>query len=424
MSNLNPRQIALEALITWDNGSKHADDILGALSQRHRLQGADHGLVQTLFYGVLRHITRLDAFIDELKRGRMNHENRCVLRIGIFQLFHTDIPPHAAVNETVSLARGMRGVINGILRNAQRKQKELEALAKTWPLAVSQSHPEFLIDRWIATHGEDATRKLCEWNNEPPPVYVRTNRLAPDGADSEAIVTEATHLAAKVKGKGGFHRLTSGAPPKEWLDAGLIYVQDPSTSVACDLLEPHRQERILDACAAPGGKAALLYDRMKGTGNILATDVSPDRLETVRQNLKRLGLWDRGIETAIMDWQRPAKNKVAQMPKFDGILVDVPCSNTGVIRRRVDVRWRLRPDEFLEMQRVQLAITESCLPVLKPGGRIVYSTCSLEPEENRGVVDLLLERHPDKLELEEIAESLPWRDGFDGAFAARLRLKK
>ena len=424
MSNLNPRQIALEALRTWDNGSKHADDILAALSQRHRLAGPDHGLVQTLFYGVLRHLTRLDAFIDELKRGKMNHENRCVLRIGLFQLFHTDIPPHAAVNETVSLARGMRGVINGILRNAQRQQKKLEALAETWPLAVSHSHPDFLVDRWTAALGEEATRKLCEWNNEPPPVFLRTNRLAPDGADADEIVSEATHIAAKVKEKSGFYRLVSGAPPREWLDAGLIYVQDPSTSIACDLMKPHRQEHLLDACAAPGGKAALLYDRMKGTGKILATDVSPDRLESVTQNLKRLGLRNRGIETDVIDWQRPGKTKVAQMPKFDGILVDVPCSNTGVIRRRVDVRWRLRSDEFLELQRTQLAITESCLPLLKPGGRLVYSTCSLEPEENQGVVDLLLERHPDKLELEETAESLPWRDGFDGAFAARLRLKK
>lgn len=421
MSRLNPRQIALEALKSWENGSQHADDILGALSQRHRLQGPDHGLTQTLFYGVLRHLTRLDAIIDELKRGRMNHENRCVLRLGIFQLFHTDIPPHAAVNETVSLARGMRGVVNGILRNAQRRQAELEAMAAAWPLSVACSHPEFLIARWTAHHGAEATRRLCEWNNVPPSVYVRTNRLAPDGADAEQIVTLATDVAEKVPGKGGFHRLKGGAPPQEWLDAGLIYVQDPSTALACDLLNPHRQERLLDACAAPGGKTALLCDRMRGTGSILAADVSPARLDTVRQNLNRLGLRDRGITTEVLDWQRPVKGKIAQMPKFDAILVDVPCSNTGVIRRRVDVRWRLRPDEFLEMQRAQLTITESCLPLLKPGGRLVYSTCSLEPEENQGVVDLLLARHPDKLILEETAESLPWRDGFDGAFAARLR---
>lgn len=421
MSKPNPRQVALDALLSWERGSRFADDILGTLSQRYRLHGPDHALAQTLFYGSLRHLTRLDGIIDELKRGRLNQENRCVLRLGLFQLFLTEIPPHAAVNETVSLARGMRGVINGILRNAQRQRKRLEALADSWPLPVSHSHPEFLVARWQDRIGPEATRALCEWNNAPPPVFVRVNRLAPDGADAEAIVSEATDRVTKVEGKPGFYRLNEGAPPREWLDAGLIYIQDPSTALACEFLAPGRRETLLDACAAPGGKSALLLDRMKGTGSVLATDVSESRLESVRQNANRLGL--NGIRTAVVDWQRPAKKLVADLPKFDGILVDVPCSNTGVIRRRVDVRWRLRPEEFLEMQRLQITITESCLPLLRPGGRLVYSTCSLEPEENQEAVDRLLERHGDKLELEEVAESLPWRDGFDGAFAARLRRK-
>lgn len=420
MSKPNARHFALEALRTWDNGSKHADEILAALSLRYRLQGPDHALVQTLFYGVLRHLTRLDAMIDELKRGKMTHENRCVLRLGLFQLLHTDIPPHAAVNETVSLARGMRGVVNGILRNAQRRREELESLAATWPLAVSHSHPEFLIDRWTAAYGEAVTRQLCEWNNEPPAVYLRVNRLSPAGPEAEDMVA-ASPLVSRVPGKRGFFRLEQGAPPAEWLDAGLIYVQDPSTSVACDLLGPKPGESILDGCAAPGGKTALMFDRMNGEGGMLAMDASPARLETVRQNMNRLGI--RGVKTDVIDWLRASKGQLANLGTFDGILLDVPCSNTGVIRRRVDVRWRLRPDEFANLQRQQLTMAEACLPLLKPGGRLVYSTCSIEPEENRGVVDRLLERHGKKIELEETAESLPWRDGFDGAFAARFRMR-
>ncbi|MCB1090163.1 MAG: 16S rRNA (cytosine(967)-C(5))-methyltransferase RsmB [Verrucomicrobiae bacterium] len=420
MSKPNARHFALEALRTWDNGSKHADEILAALSLRYRLQGPDHALVQTLFYGVLRHLTRLDAMIDELKRGKMTHENRCVLRLGLFQLLHTDIPPHAAVNETVSLARGMRGVVNGILRNAQRRREELESLAATWPLAVSHSHPEFLIDRWTAAYGEAVTRQLCEWNNEPPAVYLRVNRLSPAGPEAEDSVA-ASPLVSWVPGKRGFFRLEQGAPPAEWLDAGLIYVQDPSTSVACDLLGPKPGESILDGCAAPGGKTALMFDRMNGEGGMLAMDASPARLETVRQNMNRLGI--RGVKTDVIDWLRASKGQLANLGTFDGILLDVPCSNTGVIRRRVDVRWRLRPDEFANLQRQQLTMAEACLPLLKPGGRLVYSTCSIEPEENRGVVDRLLERHGKKIELEETAESLPWRDGFDGAFAARFRMR-
>jgi 16S rRNA (cytosine967-C5)-methyltransferase len=418
MSKPNARHFALEALRTWDNGSKHADEILAALSLRHRLQGPDHALVQTLFYGVLRHLTRLDAMIDELKRGKMNHENRCVLRLGLFQLFHTDIPPHAAVNETVSLAHGMRGVINGILRNAQRRQAELESLAATWPLDVALSHPEFLIDRWTAQHGPEVARQLCEWNNEPPPVYLRVNHLAPGGPDGEDILAESP-LVSRVPGKRGFFRLEQGAPPAEWLEAGLIYIQDPSTALACDLLGAKPREAILDGCAAPGGKAALLFDHMNGEGSVLAMDVSPARLETVRQNMNRLGI--RGIKTDVIDWLRASKGQLASLGTFDGILLDVPCSNTGVIRRRVDVRWRLRPDEFANLQRQQLTMAEACLPLLKPGGRLVYSSCSIEPEENLGVVERLLERHGKKIVLEETAECLPWRDGFDGAFAARFR---
>ena len=325
------------------------------------------------------------------------------------------------MNETVSLARGMRPVVNGILRNAQRQQKELEALAETWPLAIAQSHPEFLVKRWTEAFGEEATRQLCIWNNEPSKVFMRANRLAPDGADSEQILTDAPKIAAKVKGKSGFFELIGGAPPQEWLEAGIIYIQDPSTSVACGLMNPKRGESVLDACAAPGGKTALMFDRMHGSGRMLAVDASAARLDLVKQNIRRLGLT--GIETDVIDWQRPPKARLAEMEKFDAILVDVPCSNSGVIRRRVDVRWRLHPTEFIAMQRTQLAITEACLPLLKPGGRLVYSTCSLEKEENQDVVDLLLSRHPQKLELEETADSLPWRDGFDGAFAARLRMK-
>lgn len=419
MSKPNARHFALEALRTWDNGSKHADEILAALSLRYRLQGPDHALVQTLFYGVLRHLTRLDALIDELKRGKMNHENRCVLRLGLFQLFHTDIPAHAAVNETVSLARGMRGVVNGILRNAQRRREELEALAATWPLAVSHSHPEFLIERWSAAHGEAVARQLCEWDNEPPPVYLRVNRLSPEGEAGEEILA-ASPLVSRVAGRRGFYRLDQGAPPADWLERGLIYVQDPSTALACDLLGAKPGESILDGCAAPGGKTALMFDRMNGEGSMLAMDVSGPRLETVRQNMNRLGI--RGVKTDVIDWLRASKGQIANLGTFDGILLDVPCSNTGVIRRRVDVRWRLRPDEFGHLQRQQITMAEACLPLLKPGGRLVYSTCSLEPEENRGVVERLLDRHGKKLVLEEMAESLPWRDGFDGAFAARLRV--
>jgi 16S rRNA (cytosine967-C5)-methyltransferase len=332
----------------------------------------------------------------------------------LFQLFHTGIPEHAAVNETVSLARGMRGVINAILRNAQRNRESLEKQLAEAPLSVSHSHPDFLVERWQEQHSEENTRALCQWNNEPPLVYGRVNRLIPAAVDG----VKTSSRAAPLKGCPGFYRF-SELPPVEWLEGGWVYIQDPSTCLACDLLDPHRGENILDACAAPGGKTALLADRMKNTGRIVAADSQPERVERLRENLRRLKV--NNTRPAVINWLRPKKDFRAGLPEFDAILVDVPCSNTGVMRRRVDVRWRLRPGEFADLQRLQLTLAETCLPLLKKGGRLVYSTCSLEREENRDVVDLLRERNRDKLELEAITESLPWRDGYDGAFAARLR---
>lgn len=417
MSHPNPRRTALQCLTTWENASRHAEDILDDLCRKHHVAGPDRALAHSLFFGAIRHLTRLDFIIDQLRRGHMNHENRCVLRIGLFQLFHTDIAEHAAVNETVALARGMRGVINAILRNAQRQRETLEKRLADAPVSVSQSHPEFLVERWAEKFGEENARALCQWNNEPPQIYGRVNRLKTEAADGVVESAQATAL----KGCAGFFRF-SDLPPSDWLDNGWIYIQDPSTRLACDLLAPHRGENILDACAAPGGKTALLADRMKNTGRIVAADSQPARVERLRENLKRLGV--NNTQSTVINWLRPKKNFLAGLPEFDAVLADVPCSNTGVIRRRVDVRWRLRPGEFTDLQRLQFTIAESCLPLLKKGGRLVYSTCSLEHEENRGVVDLLLERHGDKIELEEIAESLPWRDDFDGAFAARLRKKQ
>ena len=316
MSRPNARQTALSALRSWENGSRHADEILADLSRKNRLQGPEHALAQSLFYGVLRHLTRLDTLIDDLRRGHLNPELRCVLRLGLFQLFHTDIAEHAAVNETVALARGLRGVVNGILRNAQRRREELAALADTWPPAVRFSHPDFLIERWERQFGPEATEKLCRWNNEPPAVFARTNRLR-EGAE-EALQTASE--AARVPGKAGFFRLAEGAPPAAWIDEGLVYIQDPSTVLACNLLHPKRGERVLDACASPGGKTALMADRMKNGGRIVAADSSPDRLGLLRENLRRLGV--ENTESIVVDWLRPKKNFLASLPKFDAILVD------------------------------------------------------------------------------------------------------
>ena len=229
---------------------------------------------------------------------------------------------------------------------------------------------------------------------------------------------ERTHLAPNAPDD---FLLLDGPIPHDWIEQGLIYIQDPSTSIACQLLEPLPEQNILDACGAPGGKTIWLAGAMKNSGRIVSCDCDEKRLLRLDENLKRSHVSN--CELRQIDWLAPdIKSPDYPSPaSFDSILIDSPCSNTGVMRRRIDVRWRLQPKDFQSMQDHQLEITRNCLPLLKPGGHLVYSTCSLEPEENQQAIDILLKEFP-SLELESSQTSLPWQDGFDGAFSARLRL--
>ena len=200
--------------------------------------------------------------------------------------------------------------------------------------------------------------------------------------------------------------------PVVWIIS--LSLKDPSTLAACSLLDPQPGERVLDACAAPGGKTSFIAELMKNDGVLLACDRDERRVETLSDNLKRLGV---EIARAIRhDWK---KQTLEGQAPFDRILIDVPCSNTGVMRRRVDVRWRLTPDDFPRMAAEQFRIVREIVPLLKRNGVLVYSTCSLEPEENEEVVNAILKEFP-FLRLDEQKSVVPFRDGFDGAYAAKL----
>ena len=408
---MSARRCALEAIDTWENTSRYAEDILADLATRFRLSSPDRGLAVEILYGTIRNLFLLDEIIDRFRQGRIKAETQNLLRIGLYQLFCTEIAEHAAVNETVNLARKHeRGLVNAILRNAQRGKTELKEQIRDWPLEDQYSQPSFLIDRWEKEHGAEAALAFCRWNNEVPRTYARLNRLHPD---QEALNRVESEIQPSLVGPGYpdfFH--FAGAPRKDWIDAGLIYIQDPSTSLACRLLAPSAGERVLDACAAPGGKTSLLSVSMKGEGEILATDNAPFRLERARENLDRLQIPN--VTTQEVDWTREEDPGIGSEP-FDAILLDVPCSNTGVIRRRVDVRWRIQPGDFERQAGLQRRLLSRVSTFLKPGGRIVYSTCSIDRSENEEVVAA------SGLSCESVFQCLPWRDGLDGAFAALLR---
>ena len=413
MAHRSGRAIALAALRQWRAGNDFADAILAHFLRSSDLGAADKAFATELFYGVLRNLTLLDFWIGILRRNYLDLEARDLLRLGIYQLLLLKTPEHAAVYETVALANARnRSLINAVLRSAVRQLIELETKANEESLEVRTSHPRFLIERWTANFGVENTIALCQWNNRPPPTFARINHLKISDQDFLSKYPEAERLRERPN----FVRPT--ILPSDALEAGDCYIQDPSTALASLLLAPQAGDSVLDACAAPGGKTGYLAELMENRGRILACDRDANRLRTTEENLGRLGV---SIAQFFQhDWRNETQLlEFSALVPFDKILVDAPCSNTGVMRRRVDIRWRLTPKDFARMHEKQLHILRATIPFLKPGGILVYSTCSIEPEENEEVVRAVLQKHP-FLKLADQLTSLPFSDGFDGAFAAKL----
>ena len=361
------RHQLLDLLLAWDDGQGFAADLLEQWNRRHRWSSLDRGLAQSIVYAVLRHMLKLDAWADDLRGGgSLQHETRWILRIGLAQLFILDLAEHAAVNETVSLANGpARGLINALLRRALREKGQLLALAESWPAPLKYSHPKWLFQRWEDQFGRDDALKLCQWNQEPASILVRANLLH----DTALPVLDRDKTAHSLPGPGHFY--SCDVLPRQMLADGLIYVQDPATWLACSLLQPQPGEFVLDLCAAPGGKSAILGQMMGNRGTLWATDANSDRLPRLRENLGRLGVSIAEIARfdVLKDQYPPWGGVLA-----DRILLDVPCSNTGVMRRRIDVRWRLAKDEIAALAKTQVALVRHAQLWLKhmqrgPGGK-------------------------------------------------------
>jgi 16S rRNA (cytosine967-C5)-methyltransferase len=413
MAQQTARELALDALRQWRTGENFADGILARLLRLSDLTVPDRAFATELFYGTLRNLILLDFWIGRLRSEHLDHDARDLLRLGIYQLFFLETPEHAAVYETVKLAGPKRrSLINAVLRSAVRRKAELARGADEQNLGVRTSHPEFLVDRWTKNFGAESTAALCEWNNKPAVIYARINQLKISVEDFLAEYASPERLAQP----SGFVRLTEISYSA--LDRGHCYIQDPSTAAACALLKAQPGEKVLDACAAPGGKTGYLAEMMKNRGEVIACDRDSARIRTLRDNLERLGVTvARFIEH---NWTSgPHPSEISAVSPFDRILVDAPCSNTGVMRRRVDVRWRLKPKDFSQMRGEQLRILRATVPLLKVGGALVYSTCSLEPEENEEVVKVITQEFS-FLKLVEQVSVLPFRDGFDGAYGAKL----
>jgi len=410
-------------------GAGWLENLLEAELAQGALAPPDRALVQELCFGVVRWQAALDWLIARKTAGRtQNILLQILLRLGLYQLFWLDrIPDHAAVHESVQLARELgfgpqAGFVNALLRGCLRERESLEhelATLKDREPHLGCSHPQWLCTRWEQRWGREKLRALLDWNNAPPPVFVRVNTLK----------ATAEMLAQQFETEGVL--FTPGtfdwAPPDSVFELrshpslaslpsfqqGFFYVQDPSTLLAVRALDPQPGEAVLDLCAAPGGKTTFIAQLMRNEGTVRAQDADKERLKLIRENCERLGV------TCVKIGEAAGSLNSGAVELFDRILVDAPCSNTGVMRRRVDLRWRIQPAELERLSRVQLELLRQATVLLKPGGTLVYSTCSLEPEENGGVVQEFLAGRKE-FHLESDRALIPFADAVDGAYVARL----
>jgi 16S rRNA (cytosine967-C5)-methyltransferase len=409
------RQLALDVLLACRDRDGFIQDVLNQHLSTSSLAGADRRLAAQLAYGVLRRRATLDAFLKPLIARPLGPGNEAVyeaLRLGVFQLaLLKQIPPHAAINETVNLVGNprQRGFVNGVLRNVARvltdetvagpaanalplESGEYRRLAQavlpepdTHPveyLAAAFALPAWLARRWLQRWSWDECLQVGFWFARTPPLWLRVNRLKTDRATMLAALE-----AAGVKAEPGEHpmtiRLAETMPVRNlpgYAD-GWFAVQDLSALAVADALAPEPGSTVLDLCAAPGGKTTHLAELMGNQGRIVACDISEPRLQTLTALAKRLEIGI--IETCLLD---PRQNQEPPLGPFDAVLADVPCSNTGVLGRRPEARWRLGESDLMELVRLQTKLLLWAAERVKPGGKLVYSTCSIEPQENQQVV--------------------------------------
>lgn len=405
----NVRRAAVSALRAWAKGQDYADSLVDRQASKNHLSKQDRALLNSILMAVLRHRSIIDHWIGRIRSGKLDKETKDILRVGVAQLMILKIPDHAAVNETVNCGRiPVRGLINAVLRKTLLLRKRFLEELEDEPLPLQYSHPEWLWKRWKKSFGEENTISLAEWNNDIPDNFARINPLISNDFDKAGY---------EVAEDPRFIKLDKSLP-YELIQSGALYVQDLSTRHAIDLLAPEVSERILDACAAPGGKAAFIAGVMGNKGELICTDSNEKRLPRLKENIERLGVTNADI--LQHDWLQPAPKEF--LSSFDAILADVPCSNTGVMKRRVDVRWRLKYDQFAQLNEIQTNIVENLIPCLKPGGRLVYSTCSIDDEENSAFIKALLEKH-EELELVKEVQVYPFEHHTDGAYAALIQKK-
>lgn len=395
------REVALDVLLKIEKNQAYSNLLLNQTIKREHLDPRDVALLTEIVYGTVQRKNTLDFFLNSfVKKGvsALDDWVKVLLRLSVYQLIFLDrIPDRAVVHEAVTIAkkrghRGISGMVNGVLRSLLREGVPTfeEMNDETEKLALQTSFPVWLIKRWIEQYGYEKAEKICEASLNRPQVTVRVNRMK---ATVDEVITKLEEEGLVVK-KGNVSEdaiiIEQGNVFQTTLyKDGFFTAQDESSMLVARALAPMKRMRVLDACAAPGGKTTHLAELMDGTGTVIALDLHEHKVKLIEQQATRLQL--NNIETNVLDSRKLAKTE--NIGLFDRILVDAPCSGFGVIRRKPDIKWTKREADIDAIKKVQREILEAVAPLLKIGGMLVYSTCTLEKEENEETVHAFLQKH-------------------------------
>ncbi|MEB3216352.1 MAG: 16S rRNA (cytosine(967)-C(5))-methyltransferase [Nostocales cyanobacterium 94392] len=448
---ITPRQQALIALRDVHKGA-YADVALDRVLRKADLADNDRRLVTELVYGSVRRQRTLDAIIDQLAQKKSHQQPlllRTILHLGLYQLqFQKRIPPSAAVNTTVELAKdngfsGLSGFVNGLLRQyirlGQEREEDLMIPLKlpenpVKRLGILHSFPDWIVSLWLEQFGFAQTEKLCEWMNQTPSIDLRVNQLRSCCEEVETALQNQGVLSERIPNLPHALRLRSHPGSIQNLpgfNQGWWTIQDSSAQLVSYLLNPQQGEVIIDACAAPGSKTTHIAELTKDTGEIWACDRTDSRLRKLQQNTQRLNL--NSIQICIGD----SRNFTQFENTADKVLLDVPCSGLGTLHRHADARFRQTQQSVAELSTLQKELLLHTSTFLKDNGSLVYSTCTLHPAENEGVIKWFLESHPSwEIEAPDInspihdystsegwIKVLPHKHNMDGFFMVRLRKK-
>ncbi len=398
-----PRALALAVLYQVETEGAYVNIALNQALRGQRLSPADRALATELAYGVVKHQLTLDYWIAQFSSRSVEGLSpwvRTALRLGLYQILFLDrIPAHAAVAETVEAVKckvnpGAVGMVNAILRRVTRGATVDYGDPEREPvsfLSRRYSHPEWLVASWLKMLGREETEALLAANNQNPNLHIRVNTLKADREQvMEALRSEGLEPVLSPLLPESI-RLNKGSIEQSMpLREGWMVAQDEGAMLVSRAVDPRPGERIWDVCSAPGGKTTHMAQLMGNSGHIDATDIHQHRIQMVERSAARLGVSI--IHTLQQDARLLAKDEGSL---YDRVLVDAPCSGTGVLRRKVDARWQKTPDQIVELSRLQLELLLSVADRVRPGGRLVYSTCSLEDEEDEQVIQAFLNRHPE-----------------------------